>query len=133
MRQLIRKRMEHNLLINEMYLQRRHSIRGQDRYPSWYIKIYGLVDPSDPGTILYVGRTTNMFVRYKSHTVSAGNDSMGRWIRRLKRNGQLPLMILLSKCPSWKYGVAEETALIKMMRPEHNTAGRRRKRRSNRS
>ena len=61
--------------------------------------IYGLVDPSEPDRVRYVGQTSRAPIkRFVEHLNSAREpNSRGEWLRSLWERGDAPDMVLLEK------------------------------------
>lgn len=55
--------------------------------------IYGLVDPTD-NIVKYVGSTINPLARWSEHCNEIPYNTKGDWIKKLRKKGKRPYMVL---------------------------------------
>lgn len=73
--------------------------------------VYALTDPGS-GDVRYVGWTTQPGRRFVAHKQGRGKNHRAAWIRKLKRAGQLPKMVLLCVFNSQEEAKRVEVELI---------------------
>ena len=68
--------------------------------------IYGLIDTTT-NELRYVGKTVDIGRRYKRHIkeCNSSNSHKDRWVRKLKKNGYLPEIVVIDyvKTDEWQY------------------------------
>lgn len=76
--------------------------------------IYSLVDP-ETDEIKYIGQTTNVRDRYRSHLSCNSNSNPGKnnWILSLKNKGLVPIMEIIESCEDI-FALKRETYNIRM-------------------
>jgi hypothetical protein len=112
-------------------------LRTRGLYPT--IFVYALVDPTDDA-IRYVGRTRNIKGRLTGHLSSPAinNRRKYNWIRKLRRRGLVPRLVVLETCRLLKAPAVEQKwidayrptlfngtarGLTKLLHKPSNTAG----------
>lgn len=60
----------------------------------WYVPLEGGAFPP-PEVVRYVGKTANLAARLTHHLGTYSDTHCARWIRRLRRNGGAPIMVVL--------------------------------------
>jgi predicted GIY-YIG superfamily endonuclease len=75
--------------------------------------IYILKDPTTK-EVVYVGETSQLSVRYKSHKwgVQGDSDEKKAWVKRLKKEGLQPIVEILDTAKDKRDAMVKENALI---------------------
>ena len=77
------------------------------------MEIYGLTDPSD-GSVRYIGKSNDRIRRFKDHLFNAfkGNAPVYAWIRKLRKLGLQPGLVVLKELKPDEDWKSEERRLI---------------------
>lgn len=73
--------------------------------------VYSLRDPVTQQE-MYVGRTCDVHVRYRQHSVGKLNPGVKKWINKLAEDGQRPLMVVLARLDGVRAGIAFEREIL---------------------
>jgi hypothetical protein len=86
-------------------------------------KIYGLVDPREPGKVMYVGKSSEPEERLRAHIIAAqhGLTRKDFWIRKLQAEGIEPAFQILESVSFSMNWTDREKHWIKLWR-SRNTA-----------
>lgn len=82
------------------------------------VYVYGLVDPRirfgafDAQRVRYIGQTNNLARRARAHKYDPADHHKARWVRKLKRLGLEPRMVVIETCATDAEANAQEVFWI---------------------